>query len=238
MGRRRSDCRPARCAREREREGERRRQSYQSSVLSPISPRTSRTSIIHQSYIMLVRETTAMRAAAAVSSRRRPLAVRAARTQDVVSSTTTSRDNKNRQNTSGAGAGVVQKFLSRQHLSKDFTKQLKISESYWNGMKRGGGGQGKAKTVVEQMPTTAPTALHGLVDYDVCVCGGNLGIAIALALQKRGYRVLIIERRLLRGRTQEWNASRREMRSLIRTGLLTESEVEDAIISEFNPNRV
>jgi len=187
---------------------------------------------------MLVRETTAMRAAAAVSSRRRPLAVRAARTQDVVSSTTTSRDNKNRQNTSGAGAGVVQKFLSRQHLAKDFTKQLKISESYWNGMKRGGGGQGKAKTVVEQMPTTAPTALHGLVDYDVCVCGGNLGIAIALALQKRGYRVLIIERRLLRGRTQEWNASRREMRSLIRTGLLTESEVEDAIISEFNPNRV
>ena len=144
---------------------------------------------------MLVRETTAMRAAAAVSSRRRPLAVRAARTQDVVSSTTTSRDNKNRQNTSGAGAGVVQKFLSRQHLAKDFTKQLKISESYWNGMKRGGGGQGKAKTVVEQMPTTAPTALHGLVDYDVCVCGGNLGIAIALALQKRGYRVLIIERR-------------------------------------------
>ena len=188
---------------------------------------------------MLVRETTtAMRqhTAAAAVSRRRPLAVRAARTQDVVS--TTSRDN-NRQNASGgAGAGatgVVQKFLSRQHLAKDFTKQLKISESYWNGMKRGGG---KAKTVVEQMPTTAPTALHGLVDYDVCVCGGNLGIAIALALQKRGYRVLIIERRLLRGRTQEWNASRREMRSLIRTGLLTESEVEDAIISEFNPNRV
>ena len=76
--------------------------------------------------------------------------MRAARTQDVVSSTTTSRDNKNRQNTSGAGAGVVQKFLSRQHLAKDFTKQLKISESYWNGMKRGGGGQGKAKTVEER----------------------------------------------------------------------------------------
>ncbi len=132
----------------------------------------------------------------------------------------------------------TKRFLSTQEeVEGDIMKQFRISESYWSGMKKG---RAKAKTVVQQIASTAPREIApgGLTDYDVCVCGGNLGIAIALALQNRGHRVLIIERRLLRGRTQEWNASRKEMLNLVKTGLLTEEEVEEAIISEFNPNRV
>ena len=59
------------------------------------------------------------------------------------------------------------------------------------------------KTVVEQVvDQRAPSHLtngSGATDFDVVVCGGNLGIAIALALQKRGHRVLVVERRLLVG---------------------------------------
>jgi hypothetical protein len=47
--------------------------------------------------------------------------------------------------------------------------------------------------------------------YDVIVCGGTLGLLPALALQQRGWRVAVVERRLAEGRTQEWNSSRAEM---------------------------
>lgn len=47
--------------------------------------------------------------------------------------------------------------------------------------------------------------------YDVIVCGGTLGLLPALALQRRGWRVAVVERRLAEGRTQEWNSSRAEM---------------------------
>ena len=39
-------------------------------------------------------------------------------------------------------------------------------------------------------------------DFDVCVAGGTLGILIALALQLRGHRVCVVEKRLLQGRSQ------------------------------------
>jgi len=44
--------------------------------------------------------------------------------------------------------------------------------------------------------------------FDVVVCGGTLGIFMACALQLRGFKVCVVERGPLRGRTQEWNISR------------------------------
>jgi len=53
--------------------------------------------------------------------------------------------------------------------------------------------------------------LPGELDCDVAVCGGTLGLFLALALQLRGHRVTIVERRRVEGRAQEWNVSRPEL---------------------------
>lgn len=71
------------------------------------------------------------------------------------------------------------------------------------------------------------------LDFDVVVCGGTLGIFIALALQLKGYKVCVVEAGRLRGREQEWNISRKELEELIREGILSEEEVERAITTEF-----
>jgi lycopene cyclase CruP len=76
------------------------------------------------------------------------------------------------------------------------------------------------------------------IDWDVVVCGGTLGVLIGTALAQRGWRVLILERGILRGRDQEWNISRAELAVLVELGLLTEEQLQTAIASEFNPNRI
>lgn len=53
--------------------------------------------------------------------------------------------------------------------------------------------------------------LQAALDCDVAVCGGTLGLFIALALQLRGHRVTVVEKRRVEGRTQEWNVSRAEL---------------------------
>lgn len=78
----------------------------------------------------------------------------------------------------------------------------------------------------------------GTLDWDVVICGGTLGILIATALQKRGWRVALIERGILRGREQEWNISRKELEIFLELELLTEAELEKAIASEYNPARI
>ncbi len=75
-------------------------------------------------------------------------------------------------------------------------------------------------------------------DYDVIVCGGNLGIFLATTLQMKGYKVAVIEKGLLRGREQEWNISRKELNCLLELGLLTEKELSEAIYTEYNPARI
>ncbi|BFM41160.1 FAD-binding oxidoreductase [Synechocystis sp. LKSZ1] len=75
-------------------------------------------------------------------------------------------------------------------------------------------------------------------DFDLAVMGGTLGILLATALQQRGWRVLVLERGPLRGRAQEWNISRQELRALLELELLTETELETAIASEYNPGRL
>ncbi len=76
------------------------------------------------------------------------------------------------------------------------------------------------------------------VEWDVVICGGTLGILIGAALARKGWRVALLERGILQGRSQEWNISRQELQVFIELGLLTEAELEEAISSEFNPVRV
>jgi lycopene cyclase CruP len=78
----------------------------------------------------------------------------------------------------------------------------------------------------------------GNIDWDVVICGGTLGIMIGTALQKRGWRVALIERGILRGREQEWNISRQELSVFLELNLLSEAELKKAIASEYNPGRV
>lgn len=184
---------------------------------------------------LLQRSSTKRAARGGLDTSHKPIVVARAIIENVVGDKVTKVERRRRDKKDS----FVKSFLQTQdQVEGDIMKQFNISERYWDGMKSSKS-RAKVKTVVEQVASTAPQedAMFGL-DYDVCICGGNLGIAIALALQKRGHRVLIVERRLLRGRTQEWNASRKEMRNLVKTGLLTEKEIEDAIISDFNPNRV
>jgi lycopene cyclase CruP len=76
------------------------------------------------------------------------------------------------------------------------------------------------------------------VDWDVVICGGTLGILIGAALQRRGWRVAVIERGILRGREQEWNISRKELDVFLELELLSQEELEKAIATVYNPARI
>jgi lycopene cyclase CruP len=76
------------------------------------------------------------------------------------------------------------------------------------------------------------------IEWDVVIAGGTLGILIGTALAKRGWRVALLERGILRGREQEWNISRKELTTFVELGLLTEAELEQAIATEYNPARI
>ncbi|GAB4348291.1 MAG: lycopene cyclase family protein [Cyanophyceae cyanobacterium] len=78
----------------------------------------------------------------------------------------------------------------------------------------------------------------GATDWDVIICGGTLGIFVGVALARARWRVAIVERGALRGREQEWNIARAELRSLLDLNLLEPADLEAAIAREFNPVRV
>ncbi len=56
--------------------------------------------------------------------------------------------------------------------------------------------------------------------------------------QLQGHRVAIIEKNALQGRNQEWNISREELNGLVEMGLVSDAELQAAIVTEFNPVRV
>ncbi|MBF1999691.1 MAG: FAD-binding oxidoreductase [Synechococcales cyanobacterium M58_A2018_015] len=87
--------------------------------------------------------------------------------------------------------------------------------------------------VVSESPESLST-----VEWDVVICGGTLGIVLGAALAQRGWRVALLERGSLRGRDQEWNISRRELHILLDLGLLSAAELEQAIVTEYNPARI
>jgi len=128
--------------------------------------------------------------------------------------------------------GRVGEFLSR--VPGDAVTGIQRADAAWERIKQFGKGSVSAQKVV----TTSSQTVGEEVDYDVMVCGGTLGIFLASALAKRGFKVAVIERGRLCGRDQEWNVSRKELQVLVDMGLLTSDEVEDAIVTEYNPARV
>jgi len=90
---------------------------------------------------------------------------------------------------------------------------------------------------VPQVVTERADSLEQL-DWDVVICGGTLGILLGAALARLGWHVAVIERGVLRGREQEWNISRKELQVLRKLDLLSETELEQAIATEYNPARM
>ncbi len=90
---------------------------------------------------------------------------------------------------------------------------------------------------IPQLITQSDVPLE-TVDWDVVICGGTLGILVGCALVKRGWRVALLERGILRGREQEWNISRSELEVFLELNLLSKQELENAIITQYNPTRV
>ncbi len=90
---------------------------------------------------------------------------------------------------------------------------------------------------IPQVITQSNVTLEN-IDWDVVICGGTLGILIGCALVKRGWRVALLERGILRGREQEWNISRSELEVFLELDLLSHQELENAIATHYNPARV
>lgn len=110
---------------------------------------------------------------------------------------------------------------------------LQAIDRAWDAVKTGRAA-GEAPTFVRE----TDTPLLKAPEFDVVIAGGTLGIFMATALQKKGFKVCVVERGPLKGRTQEWNISRKEMMELVEEGVLSEDDVEAAIGIDFNPIRV
>ncbi len=129
--------------------------------------------------------------------------------------------------------GVTEQGLTEQILSQ-------IPGNPWAGLQRADGlwtAIREGQRTIPSMVETRATAM-GEPDWDVVIAGATLGVVIGTALAQRGWRVALLERGELRGREQEWNISRKELKVLVRLGLLTEDELEGAIASQYNPARV
>eukprot|EP00172_Hildenbrandia_rubra_P002404 Plantae.Rhodophyta-Hildenbrandia_rubra.ctg3233.p1 GENE.Plantae.Rhodophyta-Hildenbrandia_rubra.ctg3233~~Plantae.Rhodophyta-Hildenbrandia_rubra.ctg3233.p1 ORF type:complete len:637 (-),score=90.21 Plantae.Rhodophyta-Hildenbrandia_rubra.ctg3233:1885-3795(-) len=137
----------------------------------------------------------------------------------------------------------VADFLSRVKEGSPL-EGLKRADAAWSKLRR------QANATAEQQQQDVQKVVHArsgqclttdnndVILYDVCVCGGTLGIFLACVLQMKGFRVVVVERGRLLGRKQEWNISREELRTLVECGLLTEEQLESVIKSEWNPSRV
>ncbi len=75
-------------------------------------------------------------------------------------------------------------------------------------------------------------------DLDVVICGGTLGILLGAALARRGWRVALLEKGVLKGREQEWNISAAELQVFLELDLLTEAELEQVQVTHYNPARI
>lgn len=108
-------------------------------------------------------------------------------------------------------------------------------DNAWADIKNGGW-KNRPKQVVFDRSTESSTLPQ--LQYDVIVCGGTLGIFYAAALQSKGYKVGVIERNKVSGRSQEWNISKKELRALFSLGILNSSTLQEVIGIEFNPVRI
>jgi lycopene cyclase CruP len=131
---------------------------------------------------------------------------------------------------------LVADWLSH-HVPGNPLPQLRATDERWRqwrtlGTQRSHSHPNKPPVVTEQ------SSLLGSIDWDVVICGGTLGILLGTVLAQQGWRVAILERGKLQGRQQEWNTSRHELQVLVELELLSSEQLEAAITSEFNPNRI
>ncbi|MDJ0556212.1 MAG: lycopene cyclase family protein [Microcoleaceae cyanobacterium MO_207.B10] len=108
------------------------------------------------------------------------------------------------------------------------------------GLRRADGMWQKLRQDNTPIPTTVKTETSSLetYDWDVVICGGTLGILIGATLAKKGQRVALLERGILKGRKQEWNISRKELDTFVELNLLSPEQLETAIATEYNPARI
>lgn len=107
---------------------------------------------------------------------------------------------------------------------------LRKADRLWENLKQG---TAPIITAVEQNSQPLET-----IEWDAVICGGTLGILVGATLAMQGWRALIVERGILRGREQEWNISRHELEVLRELNLLSAAELEKAIATEYNPARI
>ncbi|MGQ4648809.1 FAD-binding oxidoreductase [Lyngbya aestuarii] len=122
----------------------------------------------------------------------------------------------------------TEKILSQ--LPGDILGRLRSADKMWQAFKE--------NTLPVPLVVKESKEPLGTVDWDVIICGGTLGIFLGAALQTRGWQVALIERGILRGRDQEWNISRQELEVFLELNLLTLTELQEAIATEYNPGRV
>lgn len=118
----------------------------------------------------------------------------------------------------------------RSRMPSEIPAQLDRIDRFWHSYRQ-------FNQVIPKVVNHAQGKL-GDKGFDVIVCGGTLGIFIACALQRCGWDVAVVEQGILRGRAQEWNISRKELDIFIELDLLTETELETAIVTIYNPARV
>ncbi|NEQ51043.1 MAG: FAD-binding oxidoreductase, partial [Leptolyngbya sp. SIO3F4] len=119
-----------------------------------------------------------------------------------------------------------------QSLTGNPYKGLQRVDALWHDYRHG-------KIPIPEVVSTQTVPLEEKPDkYDVIICGGTLGILLGATLARRGWRVALLERGVLKGRDQEWNISRSELRTFIELGLLSEAELNVAIATEYNPARI
>lgn len=113
---------------------------------------------------------------------------------------------------------LARRMLSQDGLEGNPLELLEVTERFWSAL-RHQKRPAKGPTVVKEDSGPMPprpgvgVGVEGTGqgagggggskhDYDAVVCGGTLGVVLGLALQLRGLSVCIVEKRLLRGRTQ------------------------------------
>ena len=123
---------------------------------------------------------------------------------------------------------LTAEILSQQ--SDNVLERLRNADRFWSALRKG-------EIPVPEVIKNSPQHLSQC-DRDIIICGGTLGILLGAALQKKGWKITLIERGILKGREQEWNISRQELEVFLELDLLTKSELEQAIATEYNPARV
>lgn len=136
-----------------------------------------------------------------------------------------------------AAPGLATTMFASHDLEGDPLRFLSVSEAYLKAARTSASKSQKPHKVPSVVQVRCGS-IPSPIEYDVCVCGGVLGLLIATSLQMQGFRVAIVERMKCEGRSQEWNTSREELQVLAELGLVSQSQLEDSVVSEFDPIRV